>query len=140
MAQDSFANHGQRFMVKAADFSRAVVKIVAEDVRTWDVFRWIVIVLLALNLLLLISLAGGTRSEIAELKQERNADAEQVSRVSKDITDTRAALSQAISDMRSGLQGDIAKINTKLDVRAQPAPKPSPPPPAPQKPGKQKPQ
>ena len=83
---------------------------------------------------------ASTDAEIAELKQERNADAEQVARVSKDITDTRAALSQAISDMRSGLQGDIAKINTKLDVRAQPAPKPSPPPPAPQKPGKQKPQ
>jgi len=35
MAQDNFANQGQQFAAKAADFSRAVLKIVSEDVRTW---------------------------------------------------------------------------------------------------------
>jgi|307.fasta_scaffold136745_2 hypothetical protein len=136
MAQDSFANRGQRFTAKAADFSRAVLKIVGEDVRSWDVFRWIVIVLLALNLLLLLSLAGGIRSEIAALEQDRSAGADQLAHVTKDIADMRASLTQAISDMNSGLQSDIAKVNTKIDARLQQAaPKPSPPPAAAPKPG-----
>jgi hypothetical protein len=139
MAQGSVANQGQQFAAKAAAFSRAVLKIVSEDVRTWDVFRWVVIALLALNLLLLLS-SGGIKSEIAALKDERKADAEQIARLTKDIADARASLTQAISDMRSGLQSDIAKVNTKLDVRVQPAPKPSPPPSATPKPAKPKPQ
>jgi hypothetical protein len=136
MAQDSFANRGQRFTTKAADFSRAALKIVGEDVRSWDVFRWIVIALLALNLLLLPSLAGGIRSEIAALEQDRSAGADQLAHVTKDIADMRVSLTQAISDMNSGLQSDIAKVNTKIDARLQQvAPKPSPPPAAAPKPG-----
>ena len=140
MAQDNFANQGQQFAAKAADFSRAVLKIVSEDVRTWDVFRWLVIVLLALNLLLLLSL-GGIKSEIVALRQDRSAAAEEVARATKEIADTRATLTQAISDMRSALQSDIAKVNTKIDTRMQQAaPKPSPPPPTTPKPGKTRPQ
>ena len=136
MAQDNFSNQGQQFAAKAADFSRAVLKIVSEDVRTWDVFRWLVIVFLGLNLLLLLSL-GGIKSEIAALKQDRSASAEEVARATKEIADTRAALTQAISDMRSALQSDIAKVNTKIDARIQQvAPKPSPPPSTAPKPGK----
>ena len=135
MAQASFAN-AQRFTAKAADFSRALLAVIAQDVRTWDVFRWIVIVLLALNLLLLLSLAGGIRSEIAALEQDRSAGADQLAHVTKDIADMRASLTQAISDMNSGLQSDIAKVNTKIDARLQQAvPKPSPPPAAAPKPG-----
>ena len=133
MAQASFA---KRFTAKAADFSRALLAVIAQDVRTWDVFRWIVIVLLALNLLLLLSLAGGIRSEIAALEQDRSAGADQLAHVTKDIADMRASLTQAISDMNSGLQSDIAKVNTKIDARLQQAaPKPSPPPAAAPKPG-----
>jgi hypothetical protein len=140
MAQGNFANQSQQFAAKAADFSRAVLKIVSEDVRTWDVFRWLVIVLLALNFLLLLSL-GGIKSEIAALKQDRSAAAQEVARATKEIADTRAALTQAISDMRSALQSDIAKVNTKIDTRIQQAaPKPSPPPSAAPKPGKPRPQ
>src|SRR6516225_4014509 len=117
MAQDSFPNRGQRFTAKAADLLRAVLRIVGEDV-----FRWIVIVLLALNLLLLLSLAGGIRSEIAALEQDRSAGADQLAHVTKDIADMRASLTQAISDMNSGLQSDIAKVNTKVDAQLQQAP------------------
>ena len=134
MAQDGFPNQGQRFTGRAMELSRAVLKIVSEDVRTWDVFRWIVIVLLALNLMLLIVLVGGLRSEIAELKQDRGTSAKDLAGVSKEIGDTRAALTQAITDTRSGLQGDIAKISAKLDARVQQQPKPAAPPTAP-KPG-----
>src|SRR5262249_47044620 len=111
MAQASFAN-AQRFTAKAADFSRALLAVIAEDVRTWDVFRWAVIVLFALNVLFLLSLTGSIRSEIAALSQQ-SANIDQLARVTKEIADTRASLTQAINDTRSGLQGDIAKLNTK---------------------------
>jgi hypothetical protein len=62
-------------------------------------------------------------------------------RVTKEIADTRAALTLAISETRTGLQGDIAKINTKVNARLQEAvtasplaPRASPPPVAPPKP------
>ena len=111
MAQNSFANHAQAVTAKAADFSRALLAVIAEDARTWDVFRWAVIVLCALNVLFLLSLVGGIRSEIAALSQEQTAGIDQLARVTKEIADTRASLTQAISDTRSGLQGDIAKFN-----------------------------
>jgi hypothetical protein len=130
MAQDGFPDQRQRFTGRAVELSRAVLKIVSEDVRTWDVFRWIVIVLLAL----LILLVGGLRSEIAELKQDRGTSAEDLAGVSKEVGDTKAALTKAMTDMRSGLQGDIAKISAKLDARVQQQPKPAAPPTAP-KPG-----
>jgi hypothetical protein len=33
--------------------------------------------------------------------------------------DSRGALTQSMSDMRSALQSDIAKVNTKIDTRIQ---------------------
>ena len=119
MAQDSLANQAQRFTAKTTEFSRALLSVLAEDVRTWDVFRWAVIVLLALNLLVLLSSAGGIRSEIDALKQEKTTGTDQFARITKEIADTRASLTLAISDTRTGLQGDIAKLNTKINARLQ---------------------
>jgi hypothetical protein len=135
MAQYGFANHGQRFTSKAADFSRALLAVVAEDVRTWDMFRWAVIVLLALPLVFLLSLAGDIRSEMAMLKEEQTAGTGYLARMTKEIADTRVSLTKAITDTRSGLQGETAKMNTKIDMRLQQATTPSQPPPAPPKPG-----
>ena len=134
MAQASFAN-AQRFTAKAADFSRALLAVITNDVRTWDAFRWAVIVLFALNVLFLLSLTGSIRSEIAALSQEQSAGIDQLARVTKEIADTKASLTQAISDTRSGLQGHIAKLNTKVDARLQQAPTASEPPAASPKPG-----
>src|SRR5215471_7681856 len=121
MAQASFAN-AQRFAAQAADFSRALLAVIAEDVRTWDMFRWAVMVLFALNVLFLLSLTGSIRSEIAALSQEQSAGIDQVARVTKNIADTSSSLTQAISDTGSGLQDDIAKLNTKVDALLQQAP------------------
>ena len=133
MAQASFAN-AQRFTAKAADFSRALLVVVTEDVRTWDVFRWAVIVLFALNVLFLLSLTGSIRSEIAALSQEQDAEIDQLARVTKETADTTASLMQAINDARSSLQGEIAKLNAKVDARLQQALTASPPPAASPKP------
>ena len=127
MAQASFAN-AQRFTAKAADFSRALLAVIAEDVRTWNVFMWAVVVLFALNVLFLLSLTVSIKSEIAALGQEQSAGIDQVARVTKNIADTSSSLTQAISDTRSGLQDDIAKLNTKVDALLQQAPTVSPPP------------
>jgi hypothetical protein len=121
MTQDSFANYAQLFTGRATDFSRALLAVIAEEVRTWDVFRWGVIVLLALNLLFLLSVVGGIRSEVAALKQEQSTGTDQLARVTKEIADTRASLTLAISDTRTGLQGDIAKVNTQVNARLQEA-------------------
>jgi hypothetical protein len=106
-----------------------------EDVRTWDMFRWAVIVLLALPLVFLLSLAGDIRSEMAMLKEEQTAGTGYLARMTKEIADTRVSLTKAITDTRSGLQGETAKMNTKIDMRLQQATTPSQPPPAPPKPG-----
>ena len=127
MAQADFAN-AQRFTAKAADFSRALLAVIAEDVRTWNVFMWAVVVLFALNVLFLLSLTFSIKSEIAELSQEQSAGIDQVARVTKKIADTSSSLTQAISDRWSGLQDDIAKLNTKVDALLQQAPTVSPPP------------
>jgi hypothetical protein len=131
----TLANHGQRFTSKTADFSRALLAVVAEDVRTWDLFRWAVIVLLALNLLFLVWLAGGARSEIAMLEEGQSAATDYLARITKELADTRVALTKAITDTRSGLQGEIAKMNTRIDMRLQQGATPSQPPPALPKPG-----
>src|SRR6516165_7929074 len=123
MAQASFAN-AQRFTAK----SRALLAVIAEDVRTWNVFMWAVVVLFALNVLFLLSLTVSIKSEIAELSQEQSAGIDQVARVTKKIADTSSSLTQAISDTRSGLQYDITKLNTKVDALLQQAPTVSPPP------------
>jgi hypothetical protein len=118
------SDHGAgRFTAKAADFSRSLLAVIAEDVRTWDVFRWAVVMLLALNVLFLLSFTGSIRSEIAALSEEQSAGIDQLARVTKEIADTRASLTQAISDTRSGLQGDIAKLN-EIEARLQRAPDP----------------
>ena len=90
--------------------------------------------LFALNVLFLLSLTGSIRSEIAALSQEQSAGIDQLARVTKEIADTRASLAHAISDTRSDLQGDIAKLNTKVDARLQQAPTASPSPAASPKP------
>jgi hypothetical protein len=130
MTQETFADQRQRFTGRAMDTSRAVLKIVSEDVRAWDLFKWIVVALLALNILFLLSL-GSLRSEIAGLKEELGTSAQDLAAVSKQLADTRAALTQAVADMRSGLHNDIVKINAKLDARAAQPPKPAAPAPKP---------
>ena len=106
MSQASFAN-AQRFTARA----RALLGVIAEDVRTWDVFRWAVIVLFALNVLFLLSLTGNIRSEIATLSQEQRASTHQLARVNKEIADTRALLTQGISDTRSDLRGETVALS-----------------------------
>jgi hypothetical protein len=73
----------------------------------WDLFKWIVVALLAANCLLVAGFYSKMRSDIAELKQDRTTYAQEIAdartALGKDIAGIRAGLAQAISEMRSGL-------------------------------------
>ena len=112
------------------DMSRSVLK----DLRSWDLFRWIVVALLAANFLLVATLQS-IRSDIAELKQDRTAHDHAIgaaesaigdarTALGKDIADAKAGLAQAISEMRSGVGKDVAKANAKVDALIESSRKP----------------
>jgi Skp family chaperone for outer membrane proteins len=107
-----------------------------KDLRSWDLFKWIVVALLAANLLLLAALQS-IRTEIAELKQDRaahdhaiedvaSAIEEARTAIGKDIATAKAALAQAISEMRSGVDEELSKANAKLDALTEAVRKPPP--------------
>lgn len=58
-------------VVKAKDVARAAGKIVGEEAMTWDVFRWIVIVLLVLNMILLVY--GGTSPQVTARPKDHDS-------------------------------------------------------------------
>jgi F0F1-type ATP synthase membrane subunit b/b' len=107
-----------------------------KDLRSWDLFKWIVVALLAANFLLVATLQS-IRSDIAELKQDRTAhdhaigDAESAigearTAIGKDIATAKAGLAQAISEMRSGVDEEVTKGNAKLDALIEASRRPLP--------------
>jgi hypothetical protein len=133
MTDEPYADERQNFAARAMDMSRNALK----EAMAWDLFKWVVIALLAANILLLAVVSGGIRGAIADLKQDRGASTQDVADVGKQIADIKAGLTQAISEMRAALHDDVAKIGAKLDARVQQPPKPAaaaPPPPAAPKP------
>jgi hypothetical protein len=126
-------------VAQAKELARAAYAIAAKDAMAWDEFRWAVVALLAANLLLSLILYLGIRSDIAALKQDRDAYAHQLAdlrvEVGKEIAETKTGLTQALTAMQSGLADQIAKTNARLSrSTAQAAPKPlvaSKPPPVP---------
>jgi hypothetical protein len=112
----------------AKDMARAALR----EAMRWDAYQWTVLALLTATFLLVALSYGGIRAELAALKEERSLSAQDQRGVSaeigKQMSDMQSALMQAISDMKAGLSGDIAKIGTKLDAKpksAAPSPKPA---------------
>jgi hypothetical protein len=94
-----------------------------------------VLALLTATFILVALSYGGIRAELASLKEQRGVIGSDPASINaetaKQISDLQAVLVQAISEAKSGLSSDIAKIGTKLDARSQPkpaapTPKPSP--------------
>jgi hypothetical protein len=113
----------QNFAARAMDMSRNVLK----EAMAWDLFKWVVVALLIANLLLLALVSGSIKSHIAALKQDSGTSAQDAADFGKQIADAKAGLAQAISEMRSALHDDVARISAKLDVRVQQPPKPAAP-------------
>jgi hypothetical protein len=105
----------------ARDMGRAAL----QEAMGWNAYRWTVLALLTATFILVALSYGGIRTELAALKEQRGAgqDPARISaETAKQISDLQAVLVQAISEAKSGLRGDIAKIGTKLDARSQPKP------------------
>jgi hypothetical protein len=131
MTDEAFAQPRQNVTGRAKDIAnktREAGSVALMEIASWDFFRWAVIALLAVNLLVMMLLLGGLRSSLAELKANATPTpaVDVGAEIAKQMADVKATLSQAIADVQSGLQGDIAKINAKIDAsaRAQAAPKP----------------
>lgn len=125
MTDEAYAGTRQSVTGRAKDVAmraRDVLSVALMEVATWDFFRWAVVALLAVNLLLMILFSGGIKSSLAELKQDRATPNQRVdlgAEIAKQMADVKAALIQSITDMQSGLRDDITKINAKIDARAQ---------------------
>jgi hypothetical protein len=118
----------------AAAGARDMARAALQEAMRWDAYRWTVLALLTATFILVALSYGGIRAELASLKEQRGVAGSDPATISaesaKQISDLQAVLVQAISEAKSGLSGDIAKIGTKLDARSQPKPAAPPPKPA----------
>jgi hypothetical protein len=99
------------------------------ELRSWDVFKWVVIALLFANVLLVAGVYRGMRTSLADLKQGHGSENELANvrsslakdmsdmrtALEKDIADTKTGLTQAVSDLRNTVNSETAKTNAKLD-------------------------
>jgi len=109
----------------AMDMARSALS----EAMTWDLYKWIVLALMTATFSLVALSYGGIRSELAVLKETRGGAPDQTANadIVKQISDLQAALTQTMTDMKTGLSADIGKISTKLDAKPKaPTPKPAP--------------
>jgi hypothetical protein len=109
-----------------------MVRAAVKEALAWDFYKWTVLALMTATFLLVALSYGGIRAELAALKEARGASGDSATNITaeidKQMADLKAALMQSMSEMKSGLGGDIAKISAKLDARnqAKPAAAPAP--------------
>jgi hypothetical protein len=110
----------------AAAGARDMARAALQEAMRWDAYRWTVLALLTATFILVALSYGGIRAELASLKEQRGVAGSDPATISaesaKQISDLQAVLVQVISEAKSELSGDIAKIGTKLDARSQPKP------------------
>jgi uncharacterized protein YoxC len=125
MTDEAYAETRENVTGRAKDVAmrgRDAVSVALMEVAAWDFFRWIVVALLAVNLLVMIVFFSGVKSSLAELKQDRASPDQSMdvsAAIAKQMADVKAALTQSITDLQSGLHDDIAKINAKIDSSAR---------------------
>jgi hypothetical protein len=93
-------------LAQANKVIRAAGKLAAEEAMTWDVFRWAVIVLLVLNLLLILVLHGGNRGETVSVEHGAGHEAQ--------LTALRADVDGQIAEVKAELAQDLAAIQSEL--------------------------
>jgi hypothetical protein len=116
----------------ARDISHAALR----ETLSWSAYQWTVLALLTAIFLLIALSYGGIRAELAALKQNAGGAGDDRAAIEvelgRQVSDVKSGLDQALADMKSALQADLAAIGTKLDALRQ-APKqaaPSQKPPA----------
>jgi hypothetical protein len=123
MTDEAYAETRENVTGRAKDVAmrgRDAVSVALMEVAAWDFFRWTVVALLAVNLLVMIVFFSGVKSSLAELKQDRAGPDQSMdvsAAIAKQMADVKAALTQSITDMQAALHDDIAKINAKIDSK-----------------------
>jgi len=119
---------GQGF-AKAKDIARAAGRIAVEEAMTWDVFRWIVVTLLLLNLIFVFLVYSGTEHVAALSQHDPNTrDVDPVSaEINERLKEARVEISATPSPDRSGLrqrlaQGDLVPATGSLEPPSVPLP------------------
>lgn len=125
MTDEAYAGTRQNVTGRAKDIAmraRDALSVALMEVAAWDFFKWAVIALLAVNLLVMLLFLGSIKSSLAELK-DRAAPLSQTgdvgAEIAKQMADVKAALTQSIADMQSGLRDDITKLGAKIDAKVQ---------------------
>lgn len=125
MTDEAYAGTRQNVTGRAKDIAmraRDAVSVALMEVAAWDFFKWAVVALLAVNLLVMLLFLGSIKSSLAELK-DRAAPPSQTgdvgAEIAKQMADVKAALTQSIADMQSGLRDDITKLSAKIDAKVQ---------------------
>ena len=129
MTSEVFTPHRRGIGARLGDMAagaRDMARAALQEAMRWDAYQWTVLAILTATFILVALSYGGIRSELAALKQERaTASADPAiagEETAKHISDLQAVLVQAISEAKTGLSGDIAKIGAKLDARSQAKP------------------
>jgi hypothetical protein len=133
MTDEVFAEPRQNVTGRAKDVAlraRDAASVALIEISSWDFFRWAVIALLAVNLLVMLLFLGSVKARLAEL-QARTTPSPTVdigAEISKQMADVKSALTQSITDVQAGIRDDIAKINAKIEAstRAQAVVQPKP--------------
>ena len=125
MTDEAYAGTRQNVTGRAKDIAmraRDAVSVALMEVAAWDFFKWAVVALLAVNLLVMLLFLGSIKSSFAELK-DRAAPPSQTgdvgAEIAKQMADVKATLTQSIANMQSGLRDDITKLSAKIDAKVQ---------------------
>jgi hypothetical protein len=124
MTEEAFAEPRQNVTGRAKDIAmraRDALSVALIDVASWDFFRWAVIVLLAVNLLVMMLFLGSIKSSLAELKEHTTPPptVDVGAEIAKQMADVKAALTQSIAAMQAAIHDDIAKISAKMESSAR---------------------
>jgi hypothetical protein len=101
----------------------------AKETLTWSAYQWTVLALLTATFVLVALSYSGIRTELAALKQQTSAAAEESapdvrSALDQQISDLKTTLTQSIAEVKSDLEASLAKLGAKIDAKSQ-QPKPA---------------
>lgn len=104
----------------ARDMGHAALR----ETLTWSAYQWTVLALLTAIFLLIALSYGGIRAELAGLKQNAGGAGEDRAAIEAELgrqmSGVKSGLDQALADMKSALQADLAAIGAKLDALSLP--------------------
>lgn len=140
MTDEAYTEQPRGFGAKAKDLTSGaseVCRSALKEAMTWTAYQWTVLALLTATFLLVALSYGGIRAELAALKQDQGGTpAPDLATLRTDmdakLSEMQSSLAQTMTDMKSGISENIAKMGAKIEHSqpkpTAPAPKPAPKP------------